>query len=136
MPTLPLLSKGLIQSHVDTFDPHRLLEKNFPIRVLQFGEGGFLRGFADWMIHRMNSKGLFQGKVVIIQPLPQGTVELLNQQEGLFTLLRRGIDQGKPKEEIEIITSVSQGINPYTDYASFLNCAALPDLRIIISNTT
>ncbi len=119
-----------------SLDPHGLIDKPFPIRVLQFGEGGFLRGFADWMIHRMNAQGLFNGKVVIIQPIPTGTIDILNRQEGLFTLLRRGVEKGNQMEEVELITSVSHGINPYTNYEAFLDCASLPELRFIISNTT
>jgi len=130
------LSKSLVRSRQEMLDPYHLIDKLFPIRVLQFGEGGFLRGFADWMIHRMNAEGLFNGKVIIVQPIPSGTVDALNKQEGLYTLLRRGIEQGKQVEEIELITSVSHGINPYTDFQAFLDCASLPKLRFIISNTT
>ncbi len=130
------LTKTLVRSRADTLDPTRLVDKPLPIRVLQFGEGGFLRGFADWMIQRMNAEGIFNGKVVIIQPIPIGTIELLNKQEGLYTLIRRGIEQGKQVEEVELITSVSHGIDPYSDYQAFLDCASLPDLRFIISNTT
>lgn len=133
---LPPLSKAFLRAHASTLDSYRLVDKSFPTKVLQFGEGGFLRGFADWMIHRMNAQGLFNGKVVIIQPIPSGTIETLNRQEGLYTLIRRGIVQGKPVEEVELITSVSHGINPYTDYDAFLDCASLPELRFIISNTT
>jgi len=65
-----------------------------PERVLQFGEGGFLRGFVDWMIQGMNRKGLFQGRVVVVQPIARGQVEKLNQQGGAYTLLMRGIEDG------------------------------------------
>ena len=133
---LPPLSKAFVRAHSPTLDPHGLVDKPFPIKVLQFGEGGFLRGFADWMIHRLNAQGLFNGKVVIVQPIPSGTIETLNRQKGLYTLIRRGEEQGKPVEEVELITSVSHGINPYTDFEAFLQCASLPELRFIISNTT
>jgi len=134
--SLPLLSRAFVRAHASALDPHGLVDKPLPIKVLQFGEGGFLRGFADWMIHRLNARGLYNGKVVIVQPIPSGTIETLNKQEGLYTLIRRGIEQGKPVEEVELITSVSHGINPYTDFEAFLQCASLPDLRFIISNTT
>ncbi|MCX7788121.1 MAG: tagaturonate reductase, partial [Spirochaetes bacterium] len=130
------LSKSLVRSRQVSLDPYQLVDKDLPVRVLQFGEGGFLRGFADWMIHRMNAQGVFNGRVIIVQPIPSGTVDILNKQEGLYTLIRRGIELGKQVEEIELITSVSHGINPYTDFQSFLDCASLPELRIIISNTT
>ena len=107
-----------------------------PERVLQFGEGGFLRGFVDWMIQGMNRKGLFQGRVVVVQPIARGQVEKLNQQGGAYTLLMRGIEDGKAIERQEVIASVSRGIDPYTDFQEYLRCAHNPDLRFIVSNTT
>lgn len=113
---------------------HRLLK--LPEKVLQFGEGNFLRGFVDWMISRMNARGLFNGSVVVVQPIPQGVVDKVNGQDGLYTMLLRGIQGGKPVEEKEIVTAVSRGLNPYADFAGFLTCAENPDLRFIVSNTT
>jgi tagaturonate reductase len=107
-----------------------------PERVLQFGEGNFLRGFVDWMIHRMNGKGLFNGRVVLVQPIPQGQAETINAQDGVYTLLLRGMQAGKIMEEREIITSVSRGIDTYKDWTGLLACAENPDLRFIVSNTT
>jgi tagaturonate reductase len=107
-----------------------------PDRVIQFGEGNFLRAFADWMIHGMNEKGLFNGRVVVVQPIADGLVELINQQDGLYTLLSRGLQDGKPTETKEIISSISRGINPYTDWPAYLACAEKPDIEFVISNTT
>ena len=107
-----------------------------PERVLQFGEGGFLRGFVDWMINGMNLKGEFNGRVVVVQPIDRGTIREVNQQDGLYTLLMRGIEGGKVVERQEVIESISRGIDPYTNFADFLACAANPDLRFIVSNTT
>jgi tagaturonate reductase len=109
----------------------RLTEK-----VIQFGEGNFLRGFVDWMIHRLNTEGLFNGSVVIVQPLATGQIPQLNAQDGLYTVALRGLQNGTVVEETELVSSVSRGINPYTDYASFLKCAHEPALRYIVSNTT
>ncbi|MES2390735.1 MAG: tagaturonate reductase [Acidobacteriota bacterium] len=107
-----------------------------PERVLQFGEGNFLRGFVDWMVDGMNRKGLFNGRVVVVQPIAQGLVEKLNAQDGAYTLLMRGIEDGAVVEREELIASVSRGINPYTDWAGYLWCARNPELRFIVSNTT
>ncbi len=104
--------------------------------ILQFGEGGFLRGFVDWMIHRLNSQGLYDGSVVIVQPLAQGMVPVLNAQDGLYTQILRGVQQGKVVEEREIISSVSRGIVPHSDFASYIALAKSPDLRFVVSNTT
>jgi len=111
-------------------------DKQLPERVLQFGEGGFLRGFVDWMINGMNRKGLFNGRVVVVQPIAQGQVKMLNEQSGAYTLLMRGIEEGNVVERQELITSISRGINPYADFQGYLKCAHNPDLRFIVSNTT
>lgn len=107
-----------------------------PEKVLQFGEGGFLRAFVDWMFHQLNKQGLFNGRVVIVQPIAQGMVDKLNEQDGLYTLILRGLEHGKPTEKQEIISAVSRGINPYTDWQGYLACAENPDLEFIVSNTT
>jgi len=109
---------------------------SLPEKILQFGEGGFLRGFVDWMIDGMNKQGLFAGSVVVIQPIAQGTVAKLNEQNGLYTHLMRGVDGGKVVERKEVVGCISRGINPYTDFEQYLKCAHNPDLRFIVSNTT
>lgn len=111
-------------------------EQLFPEKVLQIGEGNFLRGFVDWMIHEMNQKGLFKGRVVVAQPIAQGLGEKINEQNGAYTLLMRGVQNGKVVETQKIITSISRCINPYADFQQFLDCAHNPDLRFIVSNTT
>ena len=68
--------------------------KDFPEKIVQFGEGNFLRAFIDWMINEMNKAGEFNGKAVVVQPLENGMCDMLNDQEGLYTLLLRGIDNG------------------------------------------
>lgn len=108
----------------------------FPEKILQFGEGNFLRGFADWMIDLANSKGLFQGSIVLCQPIAQGLADSINQQNGLYTLLMRGRENGQAREDTALISSVSRCINPYSDYEALLALARSADLRIIISNTT
>lgn len=108
----------------------------YPERILQFGEGNFLRAFVDWMVHTMNRQGLFHGRVVVVQPIAQGMVEALNAQDGRYTLLLRGLEDGKVAERREIITSISRGIDPYDDWQGFLACAHNPDLRFVVSNTT
>ncbi|HUW35355.1 MAG TPA: tagaturonate reductase [Planctomycetota bacterium] len=108
----------------------------FPERVLQFGEGRFLRAFCEWMINAMNARGLFNGSVVVVQPLPQGQADTLNSQDGLYTVILRGMDGGRLVESREIITAVSRAIDPYTHWQAYLECADNPDLRFVISNTT
>jgi len=107
-----------------------------PEKVIQFGEGNFLRAFVDWMINRLNRKGLFHGSVVVVQPIEQGIADVLNEQDGLYTLYLRGLQDGSRTESREVITSISRAINPYREYSAFLECAHNPDLRYMVSNTT
>ncbi|MFL6556383.1 MAG: tagaturonate reductase, partial [Bacillus sp. (in: firmicutes)] len=116
----------------------RYIEETYlPERVVQFGEGNFLRGFVDWMIHQLNKKGLFNGKVVAIQPTPHGkVVPNLNAQNGLYTFVLQGIEEGKEVEKYEIISSISRGINPYENWHEVLKLAESEDLEFVFSNTT
>lgn len=105
-------------------------------RILQFGEGNFLRAFADWMIHEMNQNADFDSGVVVVQPIEAGMVQMLNDQEGLYTLFLNGIKDGEAISEHQVIDCIQRGINPYENYADYLANADNPDLRFIISNTT
>lgn len=107
-----------------------------PERVLQFGEGNFLRAFVDWMLERMNRAGLFRGAAVLIQPLPHGNAGLLNEQDGLYTVALRGLHEGRTIDSRELVSSVTRCIDPYTDVAGFLGCGLNPDTRFVVSNTT
>lgn len=107
-----------------------------PVKVLQFGEGNFLRAFADWMIDILNEKTDFNGAIQIVQPLRQGLVDMLREQDGLYHVVLNGIRQGKSLQETRLITSVSSLINPYDAYDAYLQAAENPELRFIISNTT
>ncbi|MCR4657083.1 MAG: tagaturonate reductase [Lachnospiraceae bacterium] len=112
------------------------LLKEAPERVLQFGEGNFLRAFVDYFFDCMNEKGNFNGKIVVTQPIAQGLAPMLNEQEGLYTLFLRGSENGQKVNKKRVISSISRCLNPYEDYASLLRCADNPDLRFIVSNTT
>ena len=107
-----------------------------PERVIQFGEGNFLRAFADWMIHLLNQQNLFNGRVVVAQPIKEGLADLVNEQDGLYTLLLRGLREGKPVEEKSVISSISRCLNPYTQWDAYLKCAEDPLIEYVISNTT
>ena len=107
-----------------------------PLRILQFGEGNFLRTFFDWMIQGLNHQGLFNGAIRIVQPLPEGKGEILNQQGGCYTAILRGIDQGRTVEQCELITCVSGCINPYEHWDAVIKDACCETLDFIVSNTT
>ena len=110
--------------------------KDAPERVLQFGEGGFLRAFVDYFIDVMNEKAGFNSKVVLCQPIASGLTDMINEQEGLYTLYLRGLQDGQKVNKKRIISAVSRCINPYADFEALLACAENPDLRFITCNTT
>lgn len=107
-----------------------------PVKVLQFGEGNFLRAFADWVIDILNEKTDFNGNIQIVQPLKNGLGTMINNQDGLYHVVLNGIQNGKPLQETRLITSVTGVINPYEDFQQYLKAAENPDLRFVISNTT
>lgn len=107
-----------------------------PIKIIQFGEGNFLRGFVDWIFDIINDKTDFNGGVQIIQPLQNGMGEMINQQDGLYHVMLEGIDQGKKSQSFRLITSVNGVNNPYNDYDTFLKYAEISELEFIVSNTT
>ena len=114
----------------------RPLEADLPEKVLQFGEGNFLRAFVDWMLERMNRQGVFSGRAVLVQPIANGLADALNGQDGLYTVVLRGLERGHARETNELVSSVSRCLNPYTDFDAFAACAQNPDLRFVVSNTT
>ena len=107
-----------------------------PIKVLQFGDGNFLRGFADWMIDILNEKTAFNGDVLLIRPLRKSSTENADEQEGLYHVVLKGIQDGAEVSTIRLITCIAGAINPYAAYDSFLAVAENPDLQFVISNTT
>ena len=110
--------------------------KDAPEKVLQFGEGNFLRAFVDYWFDLMNEKVGFNGKVVLCQPIANGLANMINEQEGLYTLYLRGFENGKKVNDKRVLSSVSRCLNPYEDYQAVLDCAKNPELRYIVSNTT
>ena len=109
---------------------------NYPEKVLQFGEGNFLRAFVDWMIDKANRDGIYHGSIVLCQPIAQGLKDMINAQDGVYTLAMRGAENGQPVEKIEVITSVSRCINPYENYEDLMEIARSADLEVVVSNTT
>jgi len=119
----------------------RLTKKLYPTprlpeKVLQFGEGAFLRAFADYAFDILIEKELFDGSITIVQPLEEGTVPYLAEQDGLYTLIIKGMNGGADVDERGVISCVQEYINPYRDYDNYMKSAMNPHLRYIISNTT
>ncbi len=107
-----------------------------PIKILQFGEGNFLRAFIDWILQNMNDAGVINSDVAVVQPMPMGRVADLEKQDGLYTVCLEGIDKGEKVQSRRIIDVLRDFINPFEQYDKYLNYAKSEDLEIVISNTT
>ena len=106
------------------------------IKIMQFGEGNFLRAFVEWIIQDLNDKGAINAAVAVVQPMPNGRIANLAEQDGLYTLRLEGIDGGKKVKQSRIIDVIGDCINPFTDYEKYLKYGESEDLDVIISNTT
>ena len=103
-----------------------------PERIIQFGEGGFLRGFVDWMVQKLNDNGSYSGNVVVVQPIADGMCDMLTAQNCGYTHLIRGVEG----VEKTVVNSISRCVKPYDDFAAYLALAENPDFRFVVSNTT
>ena len=109
-----------------------------PEKVMQFGEGNFLRAFADYWFDMANERVGWNGKCVLIQPIPTGLAGLINAQEGLYTLYLRGTENGQKVDRKRVISSVSRAVNPYErdGFEAMMALAVSPELEYVVSNTT
>ena len=112
------------------------LLRQAPERVLQFGEGNFLRGFAEHFIDVMNERTDFQGKVVVVPPASAGKTGRINDQEGLYQLCLRGRRNGETVDQCRIVSCISRAVDVFEEYDAFLRTAHNPNMRFILSNTT
>ncbi|WP_299547229.1 tagaturonate reductase [Seonamhaeicola sp.] len=121
---------------MDSLNRNTACVNTYTERIVQFGEGNFLRAFANWMIHEMNKQAGFDAGVTVVQPIDQGLIKMLNDQDGLYTLYLNGIKNGEAISEHQIIDCIQRGINPYENPSDYLAIGENPDLRFVISNTT
>lgn len=107
-----------------------------PIKIIQFGEGNFLRAFIGNAIQELNKHSDYNGGTAVVQPIPNGMIPQLTAQDGLYTLFCKGIKNGQAIEEKEIITNIVKTVNPYSEFETYLALAKEPELQFVISNTT
>lgn len=107
-----------------------------PEKIIQFGEGGFLRGFVDWIVQITNENSDFNGSVAVVQPIEQGMCDMLQAQDCVYTHVMRGLKDGVPTVDKKIIDCISRTVKPYDNYEKYLELADNPDFKIIVSNTT
>ncbi len=108
----------------------------YPEKIIQFGEGNFLRGFADWMVDILNEKGMFGGRVLVAQPVREHRVSEINAQDGFYTVILRGLQGGTPVESRRLVTCVSRAIGARSHWERLVECFRRPGIRHVISNTT
>ena len=109
---------------------------NRPVKVVQFGEGNFLRGFVDYMIDIANEQGKFDGSIVLIKPIEFGNLENFHKQDCQYTVSLRGRVDGEAKILNRQITSVVDAVDAYTEYEKYMGLAEIDTLRFVVSNTT
>lgn len=107
-----------------------------PERIIQFGEGNFLRAFVDWIVYNMNQKANFNGDVVVVQPIENGMVDMLKKQDCLYHVNLQGLDKGEVVNSLTLVDVISRALNPYSENAAFMALADQEDIRFVISNTT
>ncbi len=110
--------------------------EELPETIVQFGEGAFLRGFADWMIDIANEKGLMHAGIVVVPPVRDAMADPIEAQDGLYTVLLRSSVDGKATEERRIVSSIRRAIRPHGQWNELAACFRSPPLRFVISNTT
>lgn len=111
--------------------------QSYPTKVIQFGEGNFLRAFVDWQLDVLNETTDLQAGITLVRPINTDFPPSLNTQDGLYTTVIRGLnEQGEAVSDARLIRSVNNEINPYQDFAGYLALAHNPDIRFVFSNTT
>ena len=105
-------------------------------KIIQFGEGGFLRGFIDWIIQLTDETTDFNASVVVVQPIEKGMCEKLESQNCVYTHVMRGLDNGKATVDKKVIDVISRTVEPYKNFDEYLALATNPDFRFVVSNTT
>ena len=131
------LNKSLLYStNIDkTLIPYDKKILNLPIKIIQFGEGNFIRAFFDYFIHKLNCSNLFNGRIAVLKPR-EGSLKKLREQNCLFTLITAGLDKGKTIYEKEIIASIGAAIDTYADWPNVLKLAKDSNIQVVVSNTT
>ena len=105
-------------------------------RIIQFGEGGFLRAFVDWIVQLTDEKTDIDASVVVVQPIEKGMCDMLEKQNCVYTLIMRGLKDGVPTVDKKVIDCISRTVQPYRDFDEYLKLAENSDFRFVVSNTT
>ncbi|KAA5827995.1 tagaturonate reductase [Algibacter amylolyticus] len=112
------------------------LEEKLPIKIIQFGEGNFLRAFIGYAFQELNKVADFNAGIAVVQPIEKGLVRMLNDQDGLYTLFMKGVKKGEEIQEIELISNIVKAVDPYSNFNDYISLAKEESLEFMISNTT
>ncbi len=112
------------------------METKIQEKIIQFGEGGFLRGFVDWIVEITNEKTDFNAGVVVVQPIQNGMCDMLEAQNCKYTHVMRGLRDGVPTVDKKVINCITRTVKPYDDFEKYLALSENKDFRFIVSNTT
>jgi tagaturonate reductase len=107
-----------------------------PIKIVQFGEGNFLRAFIGYAFQELNKAVNFNAGIAVVQPIDKGLVKMLKDQDGLYTLFMKGVKRGEEIQDIELISNIVKAVDPYINFDYYLSLAKEESLEFIISNTT
>ncbi|MEA4876239.1 tagaturonate reductase [Anaerorhabdus sp.] len=119
-----------------------LLNRNYthakkrPVKIVQFGEGNFLRAFVDYMVDIANEENMFDGSIAIVKPISYGKLDLFEKQECQYSVLLRGLVDKEEYIEKRMITSIDSIYDCTVDYTSYLSLARIETVKYIVSNTT
>lgn len=130
------IGEGLGERDMERMSKALSGKKERPIKVVQFGEGNFLRGFVDYMIDIANETGEFDGDIVLIKPIEFGSLNMFHEQDCQYTVSLRGIVDGEAKVLNRVVTSVADAVDTYLEYDKYTALAGLDSLRFVVSNTT
>ncbi len=109
---------------------------NLPEKVLQFGTGVLLRGLPDYFIDKANKEGVFNGRIVVVKSTSNGGTDAFTEQDGLYTLCVRGIENGESVDKLIVNAAISRVLSASEEWAEILKCASNPEMKVITSNTT
>lgn len=121
---------------MDTLNESMVIKRDRPVKVIQYGEGNFLRGFVDYMLDIANEKDVFNGNIVLVKPIEFGNLDYFHQQDCLYTVSLRGLESGREQVTNHIVTSVTGVVDAYKEYTRYADLAKEEELRFVVSNTT
>ncbi|MDE6423905.1 MAG: tagaturonate reductase, partial [Muribaculaceae bacterium] len=123
---------------MEPLDKSTVMKNAHSVRILQFGEGNFLRAFFDWMIETANRQGVTDASIVVVSPRfkANDTIKALQEQDGMYHVCLEGIENGKPKQTTTLVTAIADAFSPIQDPDKYIGYITSPELRFVVSNTT